>query len=94
MPHLYGLGEFASSDEPAAHPIIRGEGTNFQSAEAMRFSRLKQVVGAIRMQIEQGHSESNVLTEFDQAFGQAGNITSLIKILKDKKYIVSNRNSG
>lgn len=67
---------------------------HFQSAEAMRFSRLKQVVGAIRMQIEQGRSESNVLTEFDQAFGQAGNITSLIKILKEKKYIVAKRKSG
>ena len=40
------------------------------------------------MQIEQGRSESDVLKEFDQAFDQAGNITNLIKILKDKKYIV------
>ncbi len=60
----------------------------------MKFSRLKQVIAAITMQIQQGRNESDVLTEFDQAFEQAGNITSLIKILKDKKYIVSSRNSG
>ena len=84
---LGGLGEAAEKHSK----LWRG---HFQSAKAMRFSRLKQVVGAIRMQIEQGHSESNVLTEFDQAFGQAGNITNLIKILKEKKYIAAKRKSG
>jgi hypothetical protein len=87
----YGKASF--HDKPCQGGIDSMENSSkfwrkhFSSAEQMRFSRLMRVVKAISIQNDQGRQLLEVLDEFDLLFGQAGSITKLIEILKEKKYI-------